>query len=248
MLDYIIENKIYVVYIFEFLAAVSGAYYLKVSKSTNKGIVYFIYGLWLTIFIELIALYSPWSYFEGYKTFPYIEYSVFKHNYWLYNSFKIISFSIFFNLFIYQLSSPKTRRVLYGLMGFFVISSLLNLILTDAFFKAISSYTTISGSILLLICVGAYYYDILKSDKILLFYRNIPFYSSIAFLVWHLSTTPIYIYNRYFSLKNPHFVDFHFDLFRYSNVFMYSCFIIGFLVCSKWERSQSGKSKSSRDT
>ena len=232
MFEYFMENRLFVANIFELLAALTGTCYLNKTKTQDKGLKLFVYNLWFILIIEIIGWYAAWNYFDDYKTFPGLRNSLFASNYWLYNSAKIIYLTAFFNVFISQITSFRLKKLLYGLTLFFVLSSIVNYIYSDIFFKAFSSYTTISGSFLLLLCIGSFYYEMLLSDKILDFYKNMPFYISIGAMLWHLSITPVFIYNRYLTLTNPEFVNFHMDFLRYANIFMYSCFAIGFLICS----------------
>jgi len=231
MFEYFIEKKLFIANIFELLAALAGTYYLYKTKTQEKGLKLFVYNLWFILLIEIIGMYAAWNYFDDYRTFPGLKSSDYASNYWLFNSAKIIFLTVFFNVFISQITSLRLKRFLYGLTLFFILSSIANYIYSDIFFKAFSSYTNISGSLLLLICIGSFYYEMLISDKILNFYKNLPFYISIGLMLWHLSITPIFIYNRYLTLKNPEFVNFHIDYLRYANIFMYSCFAIGFLIC-----------------
>jgi len=232
MFEYFIEKRLFVSNMFELLAALAGTFYLYKTRTQDIGLKLFVYNLWFILLIEIIGMYSAWNYFDGYKTFPGLRNSVFYNNYWLFNSAKIIFLTVFFNVFISQITSLRLKKFLYGLTLFFILSSIANYIYSDIFFKAFSSYTTISGSFILLFCIGSFYYEMLLSDKILYFYKNLPFYISIGAMLWHLSITPIFIYNRYFTMTNPEFVNFHMDFLRYANVFMYSCFAIGFLICS----------------
>lgn len=214
------------------MAALAGTYYLIKTKTQDKGIILFVYNLWFILLIEMMGMYSAWNYFDDYKSFPGLRNSVFASNYWLYNSAKIIFLTIFFNVFISRITSFRLKKFLYGLTLFFILSCIVNYIFSDIFFKAFSSYTTISGSFILLFCIGSFYYEMLLSDKILFFYKNLPFYISIGAMLWHLSITPLFIYNRYLTNTNPEFVNFHIDFLRYANIFMYSSFAIGFLICS----------------
>lgn len=232
MLEYFIEKNLFVGIIFEFFAALAGIYYLHKTKTRDKGLKLFVYNLWFILLIEIIGMYAAWNYFDDYKTFPGLRNSVLASNYWLFNSAKIIYLTVFFNVFISRITSFRLKKFLYGLTLFFILSCIVNYIFSDIFFKAFSSYTTISGSFILLFCIGSFYYEMLLSDKILYFYKNLPFYISIGAMVWHLSITPLFIYNRYLTKTNPEFVNFHIDFLRYANIFMYSSFAIGFLICS----------------
>jgi hypothetical protein len=232
MFEYFMENRLFVANIFELLAALAGTYYLNKTKTRDIGLKLFVYNLWFILLIEIFGMYAAWNYFDDYRTFPGLKNSVLASNYWLFNSAKIIFITVFFNVFISRITSLRLKKILYGLTLFFIISCIVNYIFSDIFFKAFSSYTTISGSLILLFCIGSFYYEMLLSNKILYFYKNLPFYISIGAMLWHLSITPLFIYNRYLNNINPEFVNFHIDFLRYANIFMYSSFAIGFLICS----------------
>ncbi len=68
---------------------------------------------------------------------------------------------------------------------------------------AMSSYTSMSGTVLLAVIIGAYYYEMLTSEKILQVFSSLAFYISIAAVVWHLVVTPLYIYSSYFTASSP---------------------------------------------
>jgi hypothetical protein len=61
-----------------------------------------------------------------------------------------------------------------------------------------------------------------------------PFYVSIAALIFHLCTTPLFIYSTYFSESiNPEFYKLYLQVVLGSNFLMYSIYIIGFIVCAQ---------------
>lgn len=134
--------------------------------------------------------------------------------------------------FIVQLKSSRMRRILIFLGGFFLLSEIINLIYSGVFFVNISTYGSITGTLILVLCILAYYYEMLKSSSILYFYRDVAFYISIGVLIRYLVVPPLYIYNKYFSLSSPEFVEIHSIIMSIANLFMYGMFIIGFIVCS----------------
>lgn len=76
----------------------------------------------------------------------------------------------------------------------------------------------------------AYYYEMLKSDKILNFYKNLAFYVSVGVLIRYLVVTPIFIYSKYYTNASPDFVEMYGLIIIVSNVFMYGMFITGFII------------------
>src|SRR5680860_392174 len=128
MLEYFIEKRLFIAYIFELIAALAGTFYLNKTKTQDKGLKLFVYNLWFILLIEMIGMYAAWNYFDDYKTFPGLRNSVFASNYWLYNSAKIIFLTVFFNVFISRISSFRLKKFLYGLTLFFIISAIANYI------------------------------------------------------------------------------------------------------------------------
>jgi hypothetical protein len=93
------------------------------------------------------------------------------------------------------------------------------------------------GTILLLICVGAYFRKLTQSDDVLNFSRDLTFYIAVGYLVWNLCVTPIFIYDSYFNTKNEDFILLYAAILRYSNIFMYGLFSFAFIYCAKGERN-----------
>ncbi len=89
------------------------------------------------------------------------------------------------------------------------------------------------GTLLLLGCIAIYFQQLLLSDKILYFSKDLIFYISVGVIVWNLCVTPIYIYDKYFTTENEEFILLYAAILRYCNIFMYLLFAIGFIVCSQ---------------
>ncbi|RKS50692.1 hypothetical protein BC962_2465 [Gillisia mitskevichiae] len=232
MLDFIIDNKIYVTYIFEFIAAVSGSYYLIKTPRVRKEIIYFSWFLWFVLLVDLSGLYALWAYFDDYRTFPFLENSLFTRNVWLYNWLNLIS-SIFYSfLFIKQIKKLKIKRILkYTLFGF-IILGIFKLTSSDQLFYKYDMSVRLVGVLLLIIAIGIYYYELLMSDQILDIKRNLLFYISVGVFIWHLCVSPIDIYSTYFSIENRDFIFMHAAILRYCNIFMYGIFSFGFIYCA----------------
>lgn len=184
-----------------------------------------------------MGLYTLYAYFYDYKNLEFLRDSLFERNYWLFNSFHVLSFMMYFFFFIFHLNPGKIRRILTFIAVVFVITKIVNLLFSGIFFIAISAYTSVVGSLVLMLCIMAYYYEMLKSDKILSFYKNLAFYVSVGVLIRYLVVTPLFIYSRYFTTANQDFVAMHGLIVILSNVFMYGMFIMGFIVSSRESRS-----------
>ncbi|TRO65189.1 hypothetical protein [Christiangramia sabulilitoris] len=94
----------------------------------------------------------------------------------------------------------------------------------------------ILSAFFIMICIGAYYYDILTSDKILKFNKDVVFFISVGILIYQLCIIPIQIYTSYFNTENPDFIHFYATVLRYGNIFLYSTFAIGFFIDYRYQR------------
>jgi len=229
LLEYYLEN-LFLVHLVELLAAITGTFYLISKPKANRAIKLFVSFLWITFFIEVTGLYATYFYFTGYKNFEFLRDSPFERNFWLYNIFNVFSYFIYFIFFILHLKAEKIRKILTILAVFFVFTAILNLIFSGIFFTAFSAYTHINGTIFLILCISAYYYELLTSYRILNFYKNVEFYISIGALIFHVVTTPLFIYSKYIKLQNPEFIAIYEVVLRSVNFFLYGIIILGFLM------------------
>ncbi|QED36451.1 hypothetical protein FK178_01375 [Antarcticibacterium arcticum] len=238
-LEYIVDNFL-LIYLMELGAAIAGSIYLWKARVPQKGVRLFVYYLWLVVFVELIGLYPSYAYFNDYNKLGFIKDTLFERNYWWYNSYSVIKFLVLYVFFILQLNPPSRRRKLFVISALFILSFIIHLIFGDTFFKAHSAYMSVTGTLFLMILILLYHFEILKSDRILKFYRSMPFYISIGILIWHVSITPVFIYNKYFTLKSPDFIYFQMMFLRSINIFLYGILILGFIVCTFKRNKLSG--------
>lgn len=231
MLEYFIENFL-LIYLLEIGAAVAGTIYLVRKKSRPPYTKLFVTYLWLVVLVETIGFYPSYNYFTKFAYMPFLEGTSFERNSWLYNSYHIIKFAVFYIFFTGQLYNEKNIKFFRGITVFFVVSAVLNLLFTDVFFERSSSYTSIVGSFILMGLIFVYYFELLKSDKILVFYKSLVFYLSVGLLLWHVTITPLFIYSKYFTNASPEFVNLHSVILKFSNIFLYGVYIAAFIFCS----------------
>jgi len=222
-------------YSLELVAALAGVYYLNKKVSLNKSDYFLVYFLWFTFFVEVIGIYAPFAYFSNYEYFGFIKGTLFENNIWLYNIYLLVSYSFFIYYFRSFLQKAKEKKVLKILFFLFLFLGSINLFYNGVFFKDYSLFSTIIGSLLVLISVILFYFNILKSDKIINLKKHLPIYVSIGVLVFNLCITPFDIFSKYFSEENRLFIEVKTNILIFSNIFMYTAFIIGFLVCAKKE-------------
>ena len=235
ILDYLLNFilKALPVTLIELIAALVGTYYLRTNKQLEKNHKYLVYFLWYTFLNEVIGAYAPIAYFTQYKYFGFIENTVFYDNVWMYNIYILISISFYVNFFRVYLSSIKIKKTLTFIVLFYLLINVLNFLLTGVFFKDYSILAITSGTILLLFTIILFYLNLLKSNQIYDLKRYLPFYVSIGVLVLYLCLTPLLTFAKYFNSSNDLYVKLSANIILFSNIIMYSTFIIGFLFCSK---------------
>ncbi len=224
----------YLFYFSEILAAISGLICMKYLKS--KASRYFVFFLCITVLVETFGMLSmrfeKWHFLDAYRNSRFII-----NNYWLYNFYYLFNYAFYTMFFRSYIIDPKKRKTLAFLVSIYMITSFFNLMFSGVLFESYSSYNTIFGTFLILISVFMYFFEMLKSDKILKFYKNIEFYVAIGALTFHLCTTPLFIYSKYFKEENDDFLSVYYFILPLAIIFMYTCYTIGFIICSRKNKS-----------
>lgn len=230
MLDFFLETKLYFGFMFEVLAAIAGLLYLKKSTSVAPEIKLFIFYLLYIVIVEFYAFIPIYAWVHDYEVLSFYEDSVFRRNIWINNINVIVYAASFSQIFIRNLNNSRSRRYLTAFLFLFIFSSILRHLSSGNFFESIDIYIRIVQTFFVLICIGFYYLEILKSERVLYFHRDIKFYISVGVILWSLCVFPLDIYAEYFSLENPYFIQVDTAIMRYANVFLYSLYSLGFYV------------------
>lgn len=223
----------------EILAALAGIYYLRKSASPSKNSKYFVLFLWFTVSVEVIASYVIVAYYSDYKYFSFVEGTPFRNNYWLYNIYNVLNFSFFSFYFTSFFKNKYWKNIFYALIISFIVASGSVILSTGTFFESTPQFVTLTGTLLLFFSVVLFYFELLRSDMLLQLKRFLPFYISVWVLVFNLCIAPIDILSQYFSIEdgNELFVKLHLYVLFFANIFIYSTFIFGFLICSRKKKS-----------
>ena len=194
--------------------------------------------LWFTVFVEIFGSYSPIGYFSEYRYFPFIQDTVFQNNLWWYNLFAISNFAFFTYYFISFLKNKTLRSIAHVSIVLYLFISLGVYIITGSLFSSTSNFVMIIGTLLLLMSVLSFYFELLRSDLLLQLKRLLPFYISVGVLIFNLCVTPVDILSDYFSERegNALFVRLHITVLLFANLFLYTSFILGFLICSRTKK------------
>ena len=222
----------------EIIAASSGLYYTRRRPNDKIGRM-FVWFLWITVGVELIGMYAPIAYFSDYKIFGFVKDTLFRSNEWWYNLYIIFSY-LFYTYFFYSLIvSPKAKRVLRSFLLLYLVSAPIYLLFYDGYFDSMSPYSVLAGTFMVLLAIFMFCYELLQSDRLLSLKTYLPFYVVVGLLVFTLTNTPTDLLMSYFNLEtgNEYFVQARSKLLMFSNLFMYLTYSLGFIVCSKANKS-----------
>lgn len=239
MLEYYIENKIYIGLAAELVAAIAAILILQFGKPNEKVLrifAYYVIGIFLA---DLIGGYPIYAYFNNYGILGFVKDTPFERSHWWYN---LVQFFSFF-LFTYVLGSGlKNRRYIKLLkiasIGFFIFSLLRFFWLGD-FLLNRDIGMEMAGTGLILLSSGLYFMELLQSDRILRFGYNFRFYVALGASIFYLIFIPIEIFSLFITEQNPDYVKFHAAVLRYIAIFMYGMFSIGFYMHYRGKKQES---------
>ena len=225
MLEIITKN---IFLILEILAAVTGIIFLKKYRGTAAE--YFIYFLIYIVVYVIIGKYSHFVKDNGPLSF--LDGTLLERNYWLFTIFWDIGGTLFFGWYFHKiLENESLKKVLRISIVVFLTISIIEIIMTlPDFFKTALPLLNVASLIIILQCVFYYFLEVLRSDKILYFYKSLGFYISCAILILWLIQTPLVFFEHYFSLKDADYVVLKNRINLIAISFMYLTYTIGLIV------------------
>lgn len=200
-------------------------------KYSNTYTRYFIYFLCFTLFIEIIGNYPKYLKNIGYLY--HIEGKIIETNYWWYNLNWILG-STFFYIWYFKkvLKSELFKRLLNYATILCALASFFYLIFYwNDFFSSPSIFLRILNMSSIVMCSMLFFFEILKSDHLLVFYYSINFYISSAIFIWWLSTTPLMFFEVYSKNSDWNFVILKWTIKLIANIFMYLTFTFALIFC-----------------
>ncbi|MCM8570587.1 hypothetical protein NE848_14420 [Gramella jeungdoensis] len=229
MWETFIEYRLYPTYIFELIAAISGIFYLYSKKKPAKADKLIVFTINLIFVIDLFAIiYSVYYHVYDYAYIEFIKETPFRTNLWIYNILTLVTGSLFTVYFLMQTQSGKLKKAIGTLVVIYIISSIIHFFTSDVFFLTTSAYVYIYGAFLICISIAAYYLELVRTERILNFRRELPLYISIGLIIYQLGITPLFIFQRYVGVSED-FSEVYGNVLDLANFFMYSVFAFGFL-------------------
>lgn len=204
------------------MAAVTG--FILYKKYKHTAAKFFIYFLIYTVLCELISTYS--HYVKDNGLFSFLDGTPFEKNYWLSTLTWFVGAIIFYVFYYNKILKLKRDQAIVKYSGiiFFIFSILYIIFHFQEFFVCFFPFISVLGAIVILLCTVLYFTQILRSEKILTFYKSLNFYISSTILIWWLIVTPLTFYDVYFGLRDFSFVVLKWKVYLLSNIFMYSMF------------------------
>ncbi len=210
----------------ELLAAVIGTIYFYKYKHTS--LKYFLYLLWYITITEFFNWYIDEN---NITSLLYIDDKGKEYNYWLINILDTVSFLVYYYIYFKWITDKKFKSWIKRFAILYVLLSIVNWRFVQNFFTELQSYLFIVGAIFLIISILFYFIELLKSEKIVVFHKNLLFWVSIGLLIYYAGNIPFAAeYNGYALISGIH------DLFLIVYILailMYLIFTFGFIWSKK---------------
>lgn len=229
MNDFLLQYYNILTHSVELLAAVTGILLLKKYKSTST--TYFIYFLVYLSICDFLGSYTRYISNNGF--FSFLEGTIFVKNYWWYTVFWKVLAIVFFAFYYNKILKNERFKVIirYCTFAFFLFSVAYIGLNIDDYFNSSLPIINIFGAIIIFLCTGFYFIEILLSDSILLFYKSIDFYISVAIFIWWLIITPIVFFENYNTTSDWDFVFLKWQIILFANISMYLTFTFALIFC-----------------
>lgn len=229
MNDFLLSYYSIITHSVELLAAVTGILLLKKYKSTTTR--YFIYFLIYLSICDFLGGYTRYISNNGFLSF--LDGTIFVKNYWWYTVFWKVLAIEFFAFYYFKILKNKRFKAIIRYCAFtFLLFSVTYISLNiDDFFNSSLPIINIIGAIIIFLCTGFYFIEILLSDGVLVFYKSINFFISVAIFIWWIIITPIVFFENYFTTSDWDFVFLKWQIYLFANISMYLTFTFALLWC-----------------
>lgn len=216
-----------------FIAALTGVFVDK--KYKNTPVKYFIWFLVYVFIVDFIGGYSGYANkYEFLASFKMLlKDTVFEKNYWWYTIFWSMANLIFIPFYFSKILKVKRHKdVIKYLSIVLLLMSFTTIILGfEKFFIGTYPSIKIADAVIVFVCVGLYFVELLKSDNILMFYKSIHFYIASILFIWWLVTTSTVFFESYLNKNDFNYRKMRAFTFLFSNIFMYLSFALALYFC-----------------
>jgi hypothetical protein len=233
MLDFILESKVFKNDLILIASAVIALSQFGRYKNYNSRI--FLYFVMYSCLVDFIGGYP--SYIHNIESLhgirDFLKDTKFRRNYWWFTTFWNIGSAIFMSYYFFKILQTNSFKKIIKYLGLtFLITSIVYIICNvDAYFNSQLKFVNIFGAMVILFCISLYFIEVLKSDRILVFYKSLNSIVSITMFLWWLITIPLLFYEIYFSTNDEAYVAFRSNVYMFANLFMYSIFAVAIIFC-----------------
>lgn len=141
-----------------------------------------------------------------------------------YNIYVFISFSFYLFWFTKILENTTSLKISKFLMVLVFVYS----IIREDFFNKLSEFPLLIGILLVLIYVVQYFVELLKKNEVVNYLSSQEFWICTGILIFHLGYLPFIVLGKYTTNLEGKTI-----FITVLNMFMYGCFIKGFLCTRK---------------
>lgn len=230
---YLKETIVVVVLITAIVASVTYKYYIGTPPAMMMPF------LWFTFVIEVfnVVPYINYFYPNGQVTLllkKILPAQLLNSSIFFGSVFSITCFYVYLFFFKKLLTSKPLKQVIMVFIvvyTVFAVKSMYNY--EQLFISWFQSHMHIGIFFTLLGCL-IYLYSILKSDKIELFYKTLPFWLSLGIVFFYLLTGPIFIFGNKLNFSHKIYT----YILLISCYIMYGSFITGFIIAAREARKK----------
>ncbi|MCX7547417.1 hypothetical protein OS188_05550 [Xanthomarina sp. F1114] len=228
MKDFLLSNYVNINLAVVFIAAITGLLVLKDYKHTV--VKYFIYFLFYVFVAELFGFYG-WV-LNYFGLFHLIENTQIKFNFWWVNLTWYIGSAVFIVWYYRKvLKIEFLRSILKYAVFLFLIISLASIAFNfSQFFNGTFKIIRIGHMSLIMLSAIFYLYEMLQSNNVLEFNKDINFYISAILLIWLFVTMPLVHFVCGNADTDPVQAELKWMIMLYAKIFMYLSFTVVLIV------------------
>ena len=127
-----------------------------------------------------------------------------------------------------QIGSRKLEKILKILFAIYGMGAVVQIFTSNVYFESTSPFIYIFGAFLVCFSIAAYYLQLLTTNRILNFRKELALFISFGLIVYNLGITPLFIFQRYIG-GSEEFRAIYAMTLDLANFFLYTVFAIGFL-------------------
>ncbi|MBU2951835.1 hypothetical protein KO493_14135 [Tamlana agarivorans] len=235
MFDFLNQNYFYLTFGVEFLAAAMGLVLYK--HYAHTAAKYFIIFLIYVVFIDFSGLYT--LFISKVKALSFLKGTGFEKNFWLFTITWDVGTILFYSYYYRKiLQHNLSKKLILIVSALFLMYSLVYVGTHWAiFFTEFYSGIIVFGGLVIVLCSSLYFIEMLLSEKILYFYKDLNFYISVAIFVWWIVITPLTFYDVYYTYEvgskvtDLDYVHLRYQIYILANLFMYLTFTFALIWC-----------------